>query len=324
MSETNWVVKASGIILLFAVAAILTPAQTPQVVAPAGPLFTTLHTFDRADGSSPRATLVQATDGNLYGTAALGGSTSCSFGCGTVFKITPGGIAFTLHTFSGVSTSGLIQGNNGDLYGTTYSGGTGDCYKGCGAVFQVSTTGSWTILHSFCSRRGCPDGQYSNAELVQAADGTFYGTTVRGGADYRGTVFSIAPTGEFTTLHSFDATYGGQPLAGLVEDTDGTFYGTTSAVQANAYGTTFSLSVGLGPVVNPQPAYGQVGTAINILGTNLTGATSVTFNGTAAVFALISRSLIATTVPTGATTGTVQVITPKGMLSSNIAFLVRP
>jgi uncharacterized protein (TIGR03437 family) len=74
--------------------------------------------------------------------------------------------------------------------------------------------------------------------------------------------------------------------------------------------------------VKTNPTSGKVGRAVNILGTNLTGATSVTFNGTAATFTVKSKSEITTAVPTGATTGTVQVVTPGGTLSSNVQFTV--
>ena len=70
------------------------------------------------------------------------------------------------------------------------------------------------------------------------------------------------------------------------------------------------------------PNSGQVGAAVRILGTNLTGATSVTFNGTAAKFKVISKSEIRTNVPSGATTGTVKVKTTENMLKSNVAFQV--
>jgi uncharacterized protein (TIGR03437 family) len=56
---------------------------------------------------------------------------------------------------------------------------------------------------------------------------------------------------------------------------------------------------------------------------HLTGATSVTFSGTAATFTVVSASEITTTVPTGAATGTVQVATPGGTLSSNVPFIVK-
>ena len=91
-----------------------------------------------------------------------------------------------------------------------------------------------------------------------------------------------------------------------------------------ALGTVFSLSVGLGPFVETQPTYGKVGAVVKILGTDLTGATSVSFNGTAAAFTVVSTSEITTTVPAGATSGTVQVVTPSGTLSSNVPFRVLP
>ena len=82
--------------------------------------------------------------------------------------------------------------------------------------------------------------------------------------------------------------------------------------------------MGLGRFVETIPASGTVGTAVRILGTNLTGITSVTFNGTAAAFTVVSASEITTTVPTGATTGRVDVATPSGLLVSNAPFTIYP
>jgi hypothetical protein len=87
-------------------------------------------------------------------------------------------------------------------------------------------------------------------------------------------------------------------------------------------GTVFSLDMGLAPFVETLPTSGKVKKAVKILGTDLTGATSVTFNGTAATFKVASSSEITTTVPEGATTGVVKVITPNGTLTSNVAFQV--
>jgi uncharacterized protein (TIGR03437 family) len=76
--------------------------------------------------------------------------------------------------------------------------------------------------------------------------------------------------------------------------------------------------------VKTEPASGEVGAAISILGTDLTGASSVSFNGMAAVFSVVSSSQIAATVPAGATTGKVHVVTPSGTLASNVSFRVAP
>jgi uncharacterized repeat protein (TIGR03803 family) len=303
--------------------------------------LTTLYYFcsqsNCTDGRYPSA-LVQATNGDFYGVTVQGGANSA----GTVFKITPSGMLTTLYSFcrqtncpDGLNpTAGLVQATNGDFYGTTPYGGANHnefCGPECGTVFKITRSGTLTTLYSFCSKvnsKGyCTDGRNpSTAGLVQATNGDLYGTTPEGGANDYGTVFKITPSGTLTTLHSFDYTDGGFPQAVLAQDTNGAFYGTTSAGGTNGYnvGTVFSLSVGLGPFAETQPTSGKAGAAVNILGTSLTGATSVTFNGTAAVFKVVSASLIRTSVPEGATTGTVEVTTPKGTLKSNVVFRVTP
>jgi uncharacterized repeat protein (TIGR03803 family) len=292
-------------------------------ITPSGKLMT-LHSFDKTDGDFPAAGLVQGPDGNFYGTTYGGANTSCFQGCGTVFKITSSGTLTTLHRFDGADGiypwAGLVQATNGHFYGITEEGGA----YGYGTVFKITPSGTLTTLHSFTYT----EGPTTVAGLVQATDGNFYGTTVYGGADNDGTVFKITPSGKLTTLHSFDITDGANTVARLVQDTDGNFYGTTSSGGADTScylgcGTVFSLSVGLGPFVKTQPTSGETGVAVNILGTNLTGSTSVTFNGTAATFTVVSPSEITTTVPTGAITGTVQVVTPGGTLSSNVPFRVK-
>jgi uncharacterized repeat protein (TIGR03803 family) len=211
--------------------------------------------------------------------------------------------------------AGLVQANDGNLYGTTSAGGALPARGG--TVFKITPTGTRTTLYSFCAQSSCTDG-YSPVDLVQATDGNFYGTTFYGGANNFGTAFRIAPTGSLTTLYSFGVSDG----ATLVQTTDGAFYGTTNDGGTNNDGTIFSLSVGLGPFVETLPASGKVGVIVKILGTSLNGATSVTFNGTAAAFTVVSPSLITTTVPSGATTGAVQVIKPHGTVQSNVPFRV--
>jgi uncharacterized repeat protein (TIGR03803 family) len=134
----------------------------------------------------------------------------------------------------------------------------------------------------------------------------------------------MTPSGTVTTLHGFDGTDGANPYAELVQATNGDFYGATTNGGANGYGTVFSLSVGLGPFVKTRPYFGKVGVPVTILGNNLTGATGVTFNGTAATFTVnATGTAISTTVPVGATTGAVQVTLSGGsILSSNMPFRV--
>src|ERR1017187_6698223 len=305
-------------------------------ITPSGTL-TTLYSFcsqgvylNCTDGYYPYAGLVQAANGDLYGT------TAGLHSAGTIFKTTPGGTLTTLYTFCSQGVypnctdgyypyAGLVQAANGDLYGTTYSGGASNG----GTVFKITPSGTLTTLYRFCSQSGCRDGSNPFAGLVQATNGDFYGTTSGGGASGNyGTVFKITPSGTLTTLYRFchqaHCPDGDGPYAGLVQDTNGDFYGTTAVGGSNNNGTAFRLSVGLGPFVKIRPPYGKVGAAVKILGTNLTGATSVSLNGTAAVFEVVSSSEITTTVPAGASSGKVQVVTPSDTLSSNASFRVVP
>ncbi len=118
---------------------------------------------------------------------------------------------------------------------------------------------------------------------------------------------------------------GGNSYGSLIQGTDGNFYGATSTGGGSGNGgTVFKLSMGLAPFVQTMPPYGKLSSRVAILGNELSGTTSVTFNGVAAQFKVESASLIVATVPSGATTGTVRVETPNGTLVSNIAFRVRP
>jgi uncharacterized repeat protein (TIGR03803 family) len=138
----------------------------------------------------------------------------------------------------------------------------------------------------------------------------------------------MTPSGTLTTLYTFCALSGcadGETLyTQLVQSTNGTLYGTAHDGGTNGDGTVFSLSLDLAPFVEALPSSGSVGAAVKILGSNLTGASSVRFDGTAASFKVVSASEIKTTVPSGATTGRVQVTTPEGTISSNVAFTVIP
>ena len=397
-------------------------------ITPSGS-FTSLYTFCSStgcpDGRSPQAGLVQAKDGNFYGTTYGGGTN----GLGTVFRFTPSGVLTTLHSFcnppytcspnDGAGPVGtLIQASNGALYGTTNAGTlfkitlkgvfsllytfpatsinasllqvsngaiygatyTGGAYSH-GSVFKTTLTGKVTTLYSFCSGGGsCADGSEPNGGLALGTDGNFYGTTFVGGTDGLGTVFKLTPKGKLTTLHVFTGPVGGgqdgaNPEGPMVLGTDGNLYGTTYNSGGNGGGTIFQIAAngtyskpcpprtelhwrshcrriaaihqrqflrtrprlcsatararfskynaGLGLFVTTTPGYGKPGAEIIIKGTDLNGATSVKFNGTAATFTVVSASEITAVVPTGATSGKVDVSTPSGTLASNVSFTVK-
>jgi uncharacterized repeat protein (TIGR03803 family) len=346
----------------------------------AGGQLTTLYSFcaqvDCTGGREPSAPLLQATDGNFYGTTYAGGTGDT----GTVFRITPEGKLETLHSLTGYPHSGLVQGIDGVFYGTTTLGGA----HGLGTVFSMTAQGKLVTLYSFCAQTNCSDGSNPLAGLVQGTDGNFYGTTSAGGNDSTecnsgcGTAFTITPLGSLTTLHRFDVAEGILPNA-LTQATDGNFYGTaygggddfydcsggcgtaftitstgaltllhsfqgvdggypTGLLQATGgefYGTTsrggdiecgcgtvYSLDMGLGPFLALVRGSGKVGQTGGILGQGFTGTTSVSLNGLPAAFTVKSDTFITATVPPGATTGFVTVVTPTGTLTSNVPFRV--
>ncbi len=171
-------------------------------LTPTGTL-TTLHTFcslaNCADGKNPMAGLIEANNGNFYGTTAAGGANCAYFGgCGTVFEITTGGELTTLYNFCAenklpclegyYSFGGLIQASDGNLYGTTAGGGK----NSGGTIFRVTLTGELTTIYNFCSQTSCADGEGPQSGVVQGTDGGLYGTTLLGGANGGGTVYKLS------------------------------------------------------------------------------------------------------------------------------------
>lgn len=182
----------------------------------------------------------------------------------------------------------------------------------------MTPAGALTTIHNFT----LTDGAYPYAALAQATNGTLYGTTSAGGNPGDGTIFEI-PSAGLTSLHSFNGIDGSFILGSIAQDTNGILYGTAnSGIGTSGYGTVFKLNVGLAPFVKTLPTVGLVGSTVKILGSDLTGATSVTFNGTPTAFTVVRASEIIAKVPTGATTGKVEVVTPSGTLVSNVAFVV--
>ncbi len=161
---------------------------------------------------------------------------------------------------------------------------------------------------------------------MQATDGNIYGANnLAGGAGW-GVLFRIDPQGGFTTLHDFDWGSGASPQDTLLQHTSGMLYGETAVggINNDGRGTFYSFDVGLGPFVSFLPAAGASDKTVEFLGQGFQGTTSVSFNGTPAVFQVVTDTYLTAVVPVGATAGFVTVTTPKGILTSNKEFRIRP
>jgi uncharacterized repeat protein (TIGR03803 family) len=286
--------------------------------------ITTLYTFclqaSCLDGEAPQGAIVQASDGNFYGTTDGGGTGRG----GTIYRLTPTGTFTVLYSFCSESgcadgtdaVGGLAVGPDGALYGGTES------YP---VVFKITLDGTFQVLATLCPG---PECRPAYAPPVPATDGYLYGTTAGGGKNHLGTIYRITTSGDLTMLHSFcalkDCKDGAQPMGPILQATDGNLYGTTYGEGGG--GVVYKLSLGLAPFVTPVPAFGSSGQQVSILGNDLTGATAVSFSGTpAASFTVNSTgSAITATVPGGATSGSIQVTLADGTttLTSNVQFQV--
>jgi len=157
-------------------------------VETSGNSFEVVHDFTFADGVSPASELIQASDGNLYGTAMLGGAKLR----GTVFRFDPSNLKFSvIHNFKGgdgaLPTSAVLQGSDGLLYGTASLGGA----HGHGTIFRLATSGQQFAVQHFFT--GADGSQPTLSVLVEDALGHVYGTTFRGGANGGGVLFELTP-----------------------------------------------------------------------------------------------------------------------------------
>jgi uncharacterized repeat protein (TIGR03803 family) len=196
--------------------------------------------------------------GNLYGTTYYGGANGlCSSGCGSAYKLSPGGSGVWTETVldnfdvqpGGYNpTGGVVFGPGGRVYGTTGLGGLAGGFNG--TVFEATpnTNGTWTVTTPFAFPT--TDGDVSQSTLIEDAQGNLYGTTVGGGLSNIGTVFKLSPaSGKWKEqlLYTFagsvyGAATGSLPGAGVIADSAGNLYGTTVGGGARNLGTVFELS----------------------------------------------------------------------------------
>jgi uncharacterized repeat protein (TIGR03803 family) len=208
--------------------------------------LTALDSFNGTNGSHPFAGVTFDANGNLFGTASVGGAS----GNGTVWELAQGSSTITpLASFNLTNGSSPFAGvtfdANGNLFGTTTGGGASNF----GTVWELAQ-GSSTIT-PLASFNGTNGGR-PLAGVTFDANGNLFGTAQFGGAGFNpplfsgfGTVWELAKgSGTITPLASFNGTNGSAPQAGVTFDANGNLFGTANEGGASGIGTVWELAKG--------------------------------------------------------------------------------
>jgi uncharacterized repeat protein (TIGR03803 family) len=253
--------------------------------------------------------VLYATDGNYYGLAFAKGQADY------VYSVTPSGTLTTIlgGLAGGGGSSAFLQGTDGNLYGATGAGGANHA----GSIYKLTLNGQYTLLYSFTT--------WPNKDpyaLIQGSDGNLYGATYGNGR--AATLFQVTTSGQYTLLHTMGA---GDCACVVTLGSDGNIYGDATGGGPTGSGFIFALE-GFPNKPAPQalsfsPAQGPVGTRVRIWGYNLFYST-VQFNGTASTrVAHAGPNYVYATVPAGATTGPITVVTPGGSSTTAASFVVQ-
>lgn len=254
-------------------------------VSPSGRNFEVLHAFDTSvePGGYPSSTLIQASDGWLYGTA------DAFRGAGSVFRMSLDGVLQFIATLpaelGAFGRCGVIEGSDGLLYGMTCPSFTNEA----GAAFSMSKDGTLVWTHQF----NCNDdiGCMPNRKFVEI-NGTLYGATSYRNGSYVANLFGFDSAGEATLLYELKEKQGLNVPGPLVADANGRLVGTTNfggpgACMFSPYacGTVFAFTPATGaleilhafhdPLLGRDPYAGvTIGSDGTIMGTTRDGGSS--------------------------------------------------
>ena len=277
--------------------------------------ITSVHAFSGSEGQPVIGTsLLRTTDGSFYGINTLPNNGSKA---AWVYKLTPDGNFTKLGELPLVSlgpTPPMVLAPDGTVYGATYQGGA----NFAGQIFKIPPGGPLSILTVFPAK-----GMFAPTSLLMADDGNLYGTT-HSEPSYFFRV--LLPSGTLQEVYVNNGA-GAACTCPMLQGSDGKFYGVSLNGGTTGAGTIFSLDVGIPPpppaVTLVAPASGAVGTAVLLWGTNLLGATSVTFSGTSVSKIVIPTSQsVFVDVPAGAVTGPITIETPNGSFTTTTDFTV--
>ena len=256
-------------------------------IAPDG-TFTTLYVFQGTtssnggitpvDGYSPN-TLIQGSDGNLYGTARMASTSTLGqypITAGSIlFQITPTGAFTVIHRFptsidnlgngtapEGWNPSSIVQGDNGDFYITMLGSSAIPSSNGNGSIDEVSSSGVVTVLYTFPADGS--QGASPTGPLVESSDGSMYGTTSANQIITQNNAsqtvpefaFQLTSSGALTELHQFtDGADGIDMPGGLLLGSDGNLYGATiHGGNTTAANCTHTAAPGCGTIFQLQPS----------------------------------------------------------------------
>jgi uncharacterized repeat protein (TIGR03803 family) len=318
-----------------------------------------IYTYqDNGDGAHPNAPLTQGIkDGNLYGTTYAGGFYTDA-GDGTIFEVSlPSdnfGAVYSFNGAGGASTNpgtGLLSASDGNFYGTS-SGGASNV----GTIYEWQTGGSFLELFDFTGNGGIVSGANPSTPIMEDTNGMFYGLTQAGGANGAGVFYTMAPANPLSHIdlccnwfvvldqpvlifgqnlsQIYSVTFGSVNAQFEQGSGNGTYL--TVFVPSAAIDSTVTVTLETGLQLETQqavhilpaittlrPQTGEPGALVSISGGGFAGTTEVTFGGVAATsFTVVNPGLIQATVPAGAVTGKVGVITPNGSAKSPKGFRV--
>lgn len=218
-------------------------AGTIYSIHPDGSGYRQVIGLDGSTASGPVASVVEGTNGLLYGNSRVGGAVNS----GTIFSVQKDGNNFVSRYSPPNPNLGqeprgtLLQVSNGMFFGTTVLGGS----SGQGIAFTILSDGSgYQVLQMFSNGIGTPGGNPIE-KLIQASDTSVYGTTYSGGASNNGVIFKFSQNGSgYSIVKSFGVATneGSNPMAPVTEATDGMLYGSTYAGGANNAGIVFRIN----------------------------------------------------------------------------------
>ena len=207
-------------------------------VEPTTETYNPIYLFDSINGAHPYGSLMEATNGKLYGITANGGAHNS----GVLFSFDPTTLIYSnrydfTSPIGGVNYyASLQQATNGKFYGTTQYGGANNN----GEIFSFDeSTSTFIDLFDFDFQNGANP----QSNLIEAADGNFYGLTYSGGVDSLGVLYRVDTNGNYTKLFDFTGINGAHPSRRLLQTRNGKLFGTTLFGGINNVGVVFSYDI---------------------------------------------------------------------------------